>query len=101
MVVLIVIGMTLGLSAWVSTGPNTDISLGLLGWLDLHRHQFNWSVEGLYPDRLLAEILIAVLLTWFLAAILRFMKAQCAPPNGGPATSVDNMNAPGGPPSVS
>jgi hypothetical protein len=25
----------------------------------------------------------------------------CAPPNGGPAASVDNSNAPGGPPSVS
>jgi hypothetical protein len=25
----------------------------------------------------------------------------CAAPNGGPATSVDNSNAPGGPPSVS
>jgi hypothetical protein len=55
---------------------------------------------------LMALSIVAVLLYLFRDAVIRYARLHkntetCASPNGGPTASVDNSNAPGGPPSVS
>jgi len=84
--VLVLTGMELILSGHVASGPHEDISVGLTGWLDLHRYQFNWSVGKVRFVPLLIELVVATLLTWMLAKasrILRSKKSGRASPDGG------------------
>jgi hypothetical protein len=48
MTFLAFIGLHFLLFNWVSTGPNTDLSLG---WLALHRHGFEWTIGEVRPPR--------------------------------------------------
>ena len=68
MTILVFIGLHFLLLNWVSTGPNTDLSLG---WLALHRHGFEWTIESFHPGGLLAVALGSILVTWVLSRMLR------------------------------
>ena len=63
---LIFVGMSL-FSVSVSTGPNQDVSCGLTGWLDLHRHADKWSLAQVHVARLAMQLALAALATWLLA----------------------------------
>jgi hypothetical protein len=56
-------------SLWggVSSGPNLDIDVGVFGWMRLHRFGTRWSIEGVDARFLIADIFIAILLTWGLS----------------------------------
>jgi hypothetical protein len=66
---LIFVGMSL-FSVSVSNGPNQDVSCGLTGWLDLHRHADEWSLTQVRVARLAIQLALAVLATWLLAKTL-------------------------------
>jgi hypothetical protein len=51
-----------------STGPNQDVSFG---WLQLHRHANDWSIQHVNVGVLAAVVGLAILLTWVLSKILR------------------------------
>ena len=68
--VLIFIGMSLALEGWVATGPNQWASLGLTGWLELHRYMDTWSIEHVDFARLIIEGALAILVTWLLLKVL-------------------------------
>ena len=70
MTVLIFMGLNLLLTGWMSTGPHLYLQLGLTGWLELHRYRGDWLVEHVGVLRLLAEICLAVVLTWILSKAL-------------------------------
>ena len=68
MTILVFIGLHFLLFNWVSTGPNTDLSLG---WLELQRHGFEWTIERFHPGGLIAVVLLSILVTWVLSKMLR------------------------------
>jgi hypothetical protein len=68
MTILVFIGLHFLLLSWVSTGPNTDVSLG---WLGLHRYGYEWTVESFHPDGLIAVALVSIFVTWVLSKMLR------------------------------
>ena len=68
MTILVFIGLHFLLLNWVSTGPNTDLSLG---WLGLHRHGFEWTVESFHPGGLIVVALVSISFTWVLWKMLR------------------------------
>ncbi len=68
MTILIFIGLHFLLVTSVSTGPNTNLSLGCL---ELRRHGFDWTIEGFDPRGLTAVAVISVLATWGLSKTLR------------------------------
>lgn len=71
MVVLVFIATSIP-SLWggVSTGPHLYIDVGLFGWMRLHRYGTAWSVEQVDVRFLIADICIAILLTWGLSKML-------------------------------
>ena len=72
MAILVFIGLHFLLLNEVSTGPNTDLSLG---WLRLHRHAFEWRIEGFRPGGLIVVALVSILVTWVLSKVLRHRTA--------------------------
>ncbi len=68
MTILVFTGLHFLLFNWVSTGPNTDLSLG---WLELHRHGFEWTIESFHLGELIAVVLVSILATWVLSKMLR------------------------------
>ena len=68
MAVLVFILSQFFLSSSVSTGPNEDLSLG---WLDFHRHGFNWSVGQFHFGPLIVEAILSIAFTWALSKALR------------------------------
>lgn len=51
-----------------SSGPNEDLSLG---WLDFHRHGFNWSVGQFHFGPLIVEAILSIAFTWAMSKALR------------------------------
>ncbi len=111
---LVFIGANLALVGEMATGPHRYISFGITGWLTLHRYGekwlpqgLRWSIESISIVGLLAEVVVACLLTGMLSLILKSVRARAcngepgAAPNGGPATSPAHSGASEGPPSVS
>jgi hypothetical protein len=76
MAILVFIGLHFLLFNEVSTGPNTDLSFG---WLQLHRHGFEWTIQGFQPAGLSAVALVSILATWGLSKLWRHRTA----PNKG------------------
>ena len=72
MTILVFIGLHFLLLTEVSTGPNTDLSLG---WLRLHRHGFEWTIESLRLDVLVVVALVSILVSWVLAQVFRHRTA--------------------------
>jgi NADH:ubiquinone oxidoreductase subunit 5 (subunit L)/multisubunit Na+/H+ antiporter MnhA subunit len=72
MTILVFIGLHFLLLTEVSTGPNTDLSLG---WLQLHRHGFEWTIESFRLGALVVVALVSVLVTWVLSKVLRHRTA--------------------------
>ena len=68
MAVLVFILSQFFLSSSVSTGPNEDLSLG---WLDFHRHGFNWSVGQFHFGPLIVEAILSIAFTWAMSKALR------------------------------
>jgi hypothetical protein len=60
----------------VSTGPNVDSSLGVTGWLSVHRGSHGVSVELVHIALLFVEIALAGLLTWLLSKALRAVRRR-------------------------
>ena len=71
MVILVFIATCIP-SLWggVSTGPHLYIDVGLFGWMRLHRYGTRWLIEDVDVRFLIADICIAILLTWALSKIL-------------------------------
>jgi len=76
MTILVFIGLHFLLFNEISTGPNTDLSLG---WLGLHRHGFEWTIESFHPSVLVAVALVSILVTWVLSKMLQH---QISPTKG-------------------
>ena len=72
MTILVFIGLHFLLLNEVSSGPNTDLSLG---WLGLHRHGADWTVESFHPAGLIAVALFSILVTWVSSKVLRHAKS--------------------------
>jgi hypothetical protein len=51
----------------VSTGPNLDLSVG---WLELHRHGENWTIERFHFGFLIVVVLSSILLAWFASRVI-------------------------------
>ncbi len=68
MTILVFIGLHFLLWNEVSSGPNTDLSLG---WLGLHRQGFEWTIETFHPGGLIVVALVSILVTWALSKMLR------------------------------
>ncbi len=68
MTILVFIGLHFLLFNGVSTGPNTDLSLG---WLDLHRHGFEWTIASFHAGGLVAVAIVSIFITWVLSKMLR------------------------------
>lgn len=83
-----------GRSLWLWTGVGGCVLTPLLG-----PSVYSAWVEPFY---FVATVLYGVILTLaFVPPINRMIEVEpSGPPNGGPAATVDNSNAPGGPPSV-
>ena len=73
MTILVFIGLHFLLFTWVSTGPNTDLSLA---WLGLRRHGDKWTIESFHPVGLIAVALVSLSVTWVLSRMLRHRLAQ-------------------------
>jgi hypothetical protein len=75
MVILVFIGTSVpSLLGGVSSGPNFEIDVGLYGWMRLHRHATRWTVEAVDARFLIADICVAILLTWGLSNVLKRRK---------------------------
>jgi len=68
MAVLIFILSQFLLYSTVSSGGHEDLSLG---WLDFHRHGFNWSVGQFHFGPLIVEAILSIAFTWAMSKALR------------------------------
>jgi hypothetical protein len=68
MTFLVFILVSFFVSTDFSTSANEDLSFG---WLQLHRHGLDWSVERFSFGVLVLDVLIAFVLTWILSKVLR------------------------------
>ncbi len=73
MTILVFIGLHFLLFNWVSSGLNMDLSLG---WLELHAHASEWTIESFYPGGLIAVALVSILVTWVLSKALHHRISQ-------------------------
>ena len=67
MTVLVFVLINLAMGSDVSTSANEDLSFG---WLELHRHGLNWSIQHFYFGALALQILMSLVLTWIASKIL-------------------------------
>jgi len=74
MTLLVFILISYLMSTDFSTSANEDLSFG---WLQLHRHGLDWSIEHVRFGMLLLDVSIAIVLTWILSKILDRRRKVC------------------------
>ena len=68
MTVLVFILISAVMYSDVSTSANEDLSFG---WLQLHRHGLDWSIEHFHFGVLALDVFLAVAVTWIMSKTLR------------------------------
>jgi hypothetical protein len=68
MTFLVFILISYFMSTGYSTSANEDLSFG---WLQLHRHGLDWSIEHFRFGILMLDVLLAIALTWIMSKVLR------------------------------